>query len=349
MTRRTALALLSTAVLLLASWPLVAASPVRAAPEQVYLALGDSIAAGLVTSLPRMRGYPWLVRDLIERLNQGNGQPAAVTLVDLAVPGETAESFLNGDQLRRARDEIAAAKARGAELRAVTITLGGNDLLNLAGASQAQRQAGLDRFKQSYPAVLSAVKAALGGATPTIVVTTYYDLSEGDPSQQGSDAWWVAQFNQVIRQSAAAAGAKVADLESAFRGRIRDWTWYPTDVHPNNAGHAEIAKLVWQALGFDDQLPKVSIERPAAGALERRTPTVRVKATDNVGVTQVQLLADGKPAGDLMYVPSQDAYIGVWDGRYETAKSLTLAVQASDLAGHVSKAEVTVSVPGQPG
>ncbi|MBX6342431.1 MAG: hypothetical protein IRY97_08230, partial [Thermomicrobiaceae bacterium] len=58
--------------------------PTRAAPEQVYLALGDSIAAGLVTSLPRTRGYPALVRDLIERRDRASGEPAQVSLVNLA-------------------------------------------------------------------------------------------------------------------------------------------------------------------------------------------------------------------------------------------------------------------------
>lgn len=319
----------------------------RAAPEQVYLALGDSIAAGLVTSLPSSRGYPWLVRDLIERANAADGEAAPVTLINRAVPGETVQSFLDGEQLRQATADIQAAQARGAEVRVVTITLGGNDLLRLSGLGTAERQAGLEAFSSDYPALLAAVRAALGSATPEIVVTTYYDLSEGDPSLEGSDAWWVAQFNQVIRQSADAAGAKVADLEPAFRGHIGDWTWHPTDVHPNNAGHAEIARLVWQALGFDTAPPVVTIERPGSGTLARRTPTIYVTADDNIGVTAVRLSVDGEYVSDLLYVPARQAFIGVWDGRDAPGPTVTFVVEASDLAGHTTTAEVTASLPGQ--
>ncbi|MBX6342456.1 MAG: lipolytic protein G-D-S-L, partial [Thermomicrobiaceae bacterium] len=167
----------------------------------------------------------------------------------------------------------------------------------------------------------------------------------GDPRQRGSDAWWVAQFNQVIRDAAKASGAKVADLEPDFRGHIADWTWYPSDVHPNNDGHAEIARLVWQALGFDQTPPSVRIERPATGPLARRTPTIRVKASDDVGVTAVHLYVDDSPTSDLLYVPSEDAYIGVWDARTYPRPTARLRVRATDLAGHAADAEVTVTLP----
>ncbi|HET9017280.1 MAG TPA: GDSL-type esterase/lipase family protein [Thermomicrobiaceae bacterium] len=346
-TRRLAVALCGIAITLLIGLPVAGLPAAHAAPEQVYLALGDSIAAGLVTSLPSVRGYPWIVRDLIQKSNTAAGSPATVTLDNLAVPGETTTSFLNGSQLKQAQSDIASIKAQGGVLRAVTLTLGGNDLLNLRGASQSAKQAGLTQFKTNYPAALGAIKSALGDLKPDIVVTTYYDLSEGDPNQQGSDAWWVAQFNQVIRQTAAADGAKVVDLETAFRGHISQWTWYPADVHPNNAGQAEIAKLVWQALGYDQRPPAVTIERPSPGKQDRRVLTVRVKASDDIGVTSVQLLVDGTADGDLLYIPSQGAYIGVWDGRSATSTTATLSVRASDLAGHQTTATVSVTLPAK--
>ncbi|MDI3339333.1 MAG: GDSL-type esterase/lipase family protein [Sphaerobacter sp.] len=340
-----AVALVGALLTPLTAWLTGPAAAQPAPAEQVYLALGDSIAAGLVTTLPRLRGYPWLVRDLIAQSAVGREAPA-VTLINRAVPGETARSFLAGGQVQQARADIAAARARGAQVRAVTISLGGNELLNLAGSGEAERQAGLTQFRSVYPAVLGAVKAALGDTPAEIVVTTSYDLSAGDPSVAGSDAWWVHQFNEVIRQAAAAAGVRVADLEPAFRGHIRDWTWYPTDVHPNNAGHAAIAQLVWQALGYDQTPPSVTVERPAPRALDRRLATVRVRATDDVGVTRVELLAGGEYVGELLYVPSQDAYLGIWDGRDWAEPTARLTVRASDLAGHQTEAQFEVALPG---
>lgn len=316
-----------------------------AAPEQVYLALGDSIAAGLITTLPSSRGYPWLIQNLMEQLNTANGQPAPVTLDDLAVPGETATTFMNNGQLARAKQVISDINANGADLRLVTITLGGNDLLNLQSADLAARQQGLAAFKTDFPAALSAVKAALGNLKPVIVVTTYYDPSGGDPSQQGSEAWWIAQFNDVITATAKQDGAKVADLAPAFKGHIDDWTWEPADVHPNNLGHAEIAKLIWQQTGFDTSPPKVTIERPSAGKVRRDMPTILAKVTDNVGVTGVQLLADGSVVSDMIYEPSLDAYAMVWDGSASSGKQVKFEVQASDLAGNQTSATVTVTLP----
>jgi hypothetical protein len=230
-------------------------------------------------------------------------------------------------------------------LRVVTLTLGGNDVLALRGKSNAERQTGLDQFKTAYPKALQAIHDALGDLKPAIAVTTYYDLSEGDPSQQSSDAWWLRQFNDVIRSAAQAQGMAVADLEPDFRGHISQWTWYPDDVHPNNAGHAEIARLVWTALGLDKQPPSIALQAPTGGALSRLTPTVRAVVTDNVGVTSVTLWVGGRPVGSLMYVPSQQAYIGVWDARSYGQSQATLTVKASDLAGNQASANVAVTLP----
>ena len=329
-------ALASLALAALAGLPFVAIRPVSAAPEPVCLALGDSISAGVGTTLPRKRAFPRLVCDL---LAQATGR--STRLVDLAVPGETTRSFLQGDQLARLRDEVARIRSQQAEIRAVMLSLGGNDLLELTDAPPEERQAGLDRFRQDYPAALAAVREAVGRETP-VVVTTVYDLSEGDPSAERTDAWWVAQFNAVIREAASQHGTGIVDLEAAFRGHIAEWTWYPGDVHPTNEGHEQIARLVWQALAIDTEAPSVQIERPQAGTLPRRFVTVRVRATDNVGVERVELLAGDRPPIELRYLPEQQVWIALWDSASATGQA-TLTVRASDFAGHVGESRVTVT------
>ena len=330
---------------LVVGWPAISATPAGAAPQQEYIALGDSIAAGLITSLPSTRGYPELVADQLRHLEASQPQPSGVNLDNLAVPGETDETFVSNGQLQAFKDEIANVKASGTTLQLVTITLGGNDLLQLQSLGTADRQAGLDRFKTSYPAAISDVRQALGDLEPVIVVTTYYDLSGGDPAQQGTDAWWVAQFNDVIKNTAQTDGLKVADLEPAFRGYIAEWTWYPLDVHPNNAGHLEIARLVWAATGLDQQPPVVSIVKPVAGKLSRPIPTVSVTATDNVGVTGVELWVNGQFNSLFIYEPSLKKYVAVWDSRTVSGPQATLSVRATDFAGNTTNADVTVTLP----
>jgi lysophospholipase L1-like esterase len=326
-------------------WPALRASTVDAASDQEYIALGDSIAAGQITSLPSARGYPALVTKQLQTLASTEGSPGRVRLADLAVPGETAETFVTNGQLDAFKNEIASVKSQGTELRLITITLGGNDLLNLANVGTADRQAGLDRFKTQYPAAINDVRQTLGDLKPVIVVTTYYDLSGSDPARQGSDAWWVAQFNDVIRSTAQADGLKVADLEQDFRGHIMDWTWFPTDEHPNNAGHAEIARLVWAAAGLDQEPPTVRIDKPDAGQLSRDIPTIAVTAHDNVGVTGVDLWVDDTHVTSLIYVPSRQQYIGVWDSRTASSEKTTLSIRVTDLAGHTTTATVDVTRP----
>lgn len=332
-------------LLLAVGLPVLDAPQASAAPAQEYIALGDSIAAGLITSLPSTRGYPELVTDQLQQLEASQAQPAAVQLENLAVPGETDETFLANGQLQAFKNQIASARSQGSDIPLITITLGGNDLLQLQDLGTSDRQAGLNSFRSSYPAAINAVRQALGDLKPMIVVTTYYDVSESDPTVQGSDGWWVAQFNDVITSIAKNDGLQVADVASAFRGHISQWTWYPLDVHPNNAGHEEIAKLVWQAAGLDAQPPVVTIVKPSAGKLARPIPTISVTATDNVGVTDVQLWVDGVFDSSLIYEPSLKQYVGVWDGSSDTAQHATLSVHATDFAGHTTTADVTVTLP----
>ena len=337
------LALVSVSIVTLAQSASVAAS------QHEYIALGDSIAAGQVTSLPRERGYAALLSSLLQKFDASGPSPAGLKSVNLAVSGETDESFMANGQLASFQNEVSQIQSEGADLQLVTITLGGNDILQLQNQGNADRQAGLDRFRSSYPAAITAVTQALGDLKPTIVVTTYYDLTEGDPQVKNTDAWWVAQFNDVIKSTAQQNGLKVADVESAFQGHVQDYTWYPLDVHANNDGHAEIAKLVWQAAGFDQSPPEVTIVKPDAGQLRRSIPTISAKVTDNVGVTGVELLVNGTQVSSLIYEPELDEYVGIWDSSQSSSDRVTFSVQASDLAGHGTKADVTVSLPSSQG
>jgi lysophospholipase L1-like esterase len=327
--------LASLALVTLVSLPAASGRLASAAAEPVCLALGDSLSVGLGATLPRKRAYPRLVCNLLAR---ATGRPAR--LVTLALPGETTQSFLQGDQLTRLRDELARLRSQQAEIRAVMLSLGGNDLLELRDVSPEERQLGLDRFRQEYPAALATLRALLG-PDPPLVVTTVYDLSEGNPTAVRTDAWWVAEFNAVVRQAASQEGARVADLEAAFRGHVGEWTWYPADVHPTNAGHEQIARLVWRALGVDIVPPRVEIEQPVAGQLPRRFATLRVRATDNVGVERVELEAGDRPPVELRYHPEQGVWLALWDSAGAPGE-VTLSIRAYDVAGHVGIARVTV-------
>jgi acyl-CoA thioesterase I len=146
-------------------------APVTAASGSLYIAVGDSIAAGVGASLPRKRGYAALVDEWRRRHSQ-----TTTLFENLAVPGETAATFRTEGQLQRLRDVAEQAIRTGNEIAIVSVTLGGNEMLALRTDGLTDRQEGLARFAGEYPAALQEIRAITGPAT-RIVVTTYYDLT----------------------------------------------------------------------------------------------------------------------------------------------------------------------------
>ena len=91
----------------------------------------------------------------------------------------------------------------------------------------------------------------------------------------------------------------------------------------------------------DTTPPTASITSPAASATVSGTVTVSVKATDNVGVTKVELYADGSLVGTSSTAPASIT----WNTSSLTNGSHTLQARAYDAANNVgASASVTVKV-----
>lgn len=315
----------------------------QAQSEQIYLALGDSIPAGLLSSLPDERGYPALLHQLIESERMADDDPTNVELVNLAESGETVQSFQTEGQLDSALAEIEAAPE--GNIGTVTLTIGGNSILSLWEATSAEREEDLELFEAEFSAIVDTLSQALSEHDADVVVTTYYDLTEGDPDVEGTNAWWLRQFNDVIADTATEAGFQVVDLEPLFRGRVTELTWFPADIHPNNAGHQAIARAIWEQLSYDQDQPDVEIIRPDDGEVRSRVPTVHATVTDEVGIDEVMLEAPDAEPIELIYVPDLDAWVGVWDAREYPDSEAELTVVATDVSGNESRESVTIRLP----
>lgn len=225
----------------------VAASTVG--PGAAYLALGDSIAAGIGASRPNEGGYAAIVAGYLDRL-----APNPIQRLNLAVPGETSASLLDGNQLAWALRFLDAARRNGHRISPITVTVGANDLLR-AGPKPSLRADALEEVAANLGDLLARLRAATrdaaGRPTADIVVTGYYDASESPPEIAGSDGWWLAALDRTIAAEAERAGARWVDVAAIFRGRKDDLTRYPDDIHPSDAGHLAIAEAVWRALGYD--------------------------------------------------------------------------------------------------
>jgi lysophospholipase L1-like esterase len=150
----------------------------------------------------------------------------------------------------------------------VTIDIGANDLWRLDApgnpASCLFEPAGCDfelaRMQNNLTAILAELRTAVGPAVP-IVGMTYHDVLA--PACVADASLLIAcarldGLNAALAGTYAAAGAPVADVAGAFENddlanaanNVCAWTWICSsgDVHPNAAGHAEIAKAIEQVL-----------------------------------------------------------------------------------------------------
>ncbi len=212
-------------------------------PGDVYLALGDSLAWGFQLDDRAAESYPALVYN--ELVTDG-----PINFTSLAFPGETTESFLNG-QLARAKDVIAVAQRDGLRVSPITLNIGGNDLRNVERAGPDVRAAAVAAAQRNLARILTELRAAAPDAD--IAVMTYYNPYGGDPTTINSDAYWVAQLNTAIVAEAAQRGITIADAFTPFEGgRAYTHTFILLgDVHANAAGHILMAEAFQQALAYE--------------------------------------------------------------------------------------------------
>jgi lysophospholipase L1-like esterase len=237
-------------------------------PERTYyLSLGDSLAAGIQPVGSANQGYP---DQLIRQLRRDQDLPQ-LRLEKLGCGGETTATMVegglcaypSGSQLDEA---LAFLERHPGQVALITIDLGANDFLQCggdAGCAFAQIEANL-------PVILAELRQAAGPDVP-IVAMNYYqpfvvdwfdDPAAGEAAAAGS-----VVFNDFLEGIYAAAGAPVADVETAFA--VTDFTttrrlpgfgpvplsvynactltWMcrqpplGPDIHPNTRGYGVIA------------------------------------------------------------------------------------------------------------
>ena len=264
--RRVLILLASVSLTVALAAPVVAAMPTHT----VYIAMGDSLAWGDGASVPDHTGY-------VPRLAgyfQGASHGGADQLINLAVGGTTTGSLLS-DQLPQALALIADPTT---DTRVITISIGGNDLLNLindptdaclvnAGSSTCQSLilAAMTGVTTNMPQILGALRAALAtepGDAKVFVLLPYNAFSgTGNPLEsliaqvmRGTDMAIDCSANMthpayiglddILACTAVYFGDVVVDSYPLFEGRTLQLTHMGEgfNVHPNDAGYEVIAK-----------------------------------------------------------------------------------------------------------
>jgi lysophospholipase L1-like esterase len=210
----------------------------------LYVALGDSVAAGSGTYVDRL--FPHYRAAL-----------GVTRLSNRAVGGETSGSIRTRGQLDRALGDIKASS----DTRAVTIDIGGNDRFECADKWASCP------FRANLAATISDLRAALDAdpGAEAFAAMAYYNPASGlggdgphsesyyDRGLLGTDLVIDCEIttgprvgiNDVIHQEARRHGALVADPYPAFK---RGGQGFMGDsIHPNDAGHAAIADAFREA------------------------------------------------------------------------------------------------------
>lgn len=256
-------ALLLLSLLLAPSLSLARAGTEQETPK--YIAIGDSLSFGLGASEPNKTGFVALVHDALEESDRFAS--SGIGLVNLSVPGATSPDLLQtGGQLQLALNEI----SRSALPPVVSVTIGGNDLLDLADAdspclNEIQTEPCLDEVGNTLADLqtnLRAILESLRDASPDailVVVDLYNPFSgTGDIRELIADAG-VQRINGVIAATASDPDlrARLATVFLPFQGRGNQWI-ASDGIHPNDNGHAVIAETVLAAL--DGRDPRISEE-----------------------------------------------------------------------------------------
>ena len=249
---------------------LASALPAGAAnTPTVYLALGDSLAEGQGASDWDTTGYVPLFADYVAGTPHGD----AKHLVNLGYGGETTTSFLTNGQYAAA----VAVIAEPSDVGVLTISLGGNDLLNLLytntpcatdpGSTDCANlvMTVLQTVAANYQSVVGGLATALAAEDPApedVYVLTLYNPFTGiggsyetaiDFALLGLDGAvdcaalanpMNAGLNDITSCTAAQAGWKVVDGYGLFAGRAMELTHMAGgtfDFHPNDLGYALLA------------------------------------------------------------------------------------------------------------
>ncbi len=238
----------------------------RLAGSFTYIALGDSLSAGIGASDPEATGFVSLVHQSFAE---------DVELLNLGHSGDTSQELLDHGHLDEAIAEIEERNSdedATNDVELVTLEIGGNDLLRLyfslvvtgtcpdleSAIEKAECVDALASALEEYEPNLVTALDRLREAEPslTIALLTLYNPFSGfgGPGEVGDlgldglpDTPFPDGLNDIVRRQAQQRELILVDVFPLFDGRAGELIAGDL-IHPNDQGHQVMADAVIDAL-----------------------------------------------------------------------------------------------------
>lgn len=246
--------------------------PISREERTYYVSLGDSISIDAYAGGPGRGGASLLYRNRDEDFPEWRGRDLQTRLpgtrmIPLAMDGATSST------VRFA--QIPRFKEMNVRPSVVTLTMGGNDLLQTFGDEHSAQTA--HRALEEHGRVVLSQLRQMAGPDAPIIVGTIYDPTDGTGNAGAMEmpAWpeglaWLARFNETLRTLAQEQGALVADIHGLFQGHgLRAGSpaqldprppsrtlWYLGGIEPNAWGASGVRAAFWDALDASGFLAK---------------------------------------------------------------------------------------------
>ncbi len=258
---------LPTASLVTAA-PTATASPRPTVPRPLYIAFGDSLSVGVGASDEPGRGWVGLVSAALPEWDLSN----------LGVSGDDSRELLFSgplDEGLRLIDHRATDAEPGNEVGAITLEIGGNDLLDIyfelvipgdcpSVIEALQRDTcvralenTLIIFRISLAETLDRLIEA-APETPIFLMTLYNPFS-GDGTtideisvlalEGQEETPFPKGLNDIIREVGTEAGVILVEWYEPFLGKKSEYISFDL-IHPNDLGHAVMAEAVIEAMAL---------------------------------------------------------------------------------------------------
>lgn len=217
-----------------------------------YIALGDSLAAGVTPEKQIGKGYA----DMIAEVFLGEGKLHYFTK-EYSVPGATSQQVLDGIQKENVKEDLEKANL-------VTISAGANDLLKLIKFDQKtgeysyspkEVQAAITGVFENVASLSTKIKA-LNPEVQVFVMGYYFPFPHIEEGRKAELVKISQLLNAAIKMGAEAGHGTFVPVDDKFGSEGSQYVPNPQDVHPSLDGYKLMADAFFEKFSMSKLWPE---------------------------------------------------------------------------------------------